>query len=35
MQAFYFSVAKFSFYIDNPCRFWNSVNGDYKTKSHD
>ena len=34
MQVFYFRVAEISFYIDNPRRFWNSVNGDYKTHSH-
>ena len=31
----HFRVAEISFYIRNPRWFWNSVNGDYKIKSHD
>jgi hypothetical protein len=27
-------VADITFYIENPRRFWNSANGDYKTHSH-
>ena len=23
-----------SFYIENTCQFWNSVNGDYEIQSH-
>jgi hypothetical protein len=31
---FHFRVADISCYIKIPRRFWNSVNGDYKTHSH-
>jgi hypothetical protein len=34
-QAFHFRVAEISFYINIQRWFWNSVNGDYKTESHD
>jgi len=30
----HFGVAEIPFYIENPCRFSNSVNGDYKLESH-
>jgi len=30
----HFRSARISFYIQNPRRFWNSVNGDYKMYSH-
>ena len=34
IQVFHFRVAEIPYYIDNPRRFLNSVNGAYKIQSH-
>jgi hypothetical protein len=34
IPPFHFRVADITFYIENPHRFWKSVNGNLKTESH-